>query len=65
MATDRGVRELLLVVDVLHSVGSRLVQVIVVVGSRDPEVLPLLPTGPAQKLTSHRCVRQTAGAEFM
>lgn len=48
-----GVREVLFVVDILHRVGSRLVQVVVVIRSGDAQVLPLLPAGPAQQLTSH------------
>lgn len=49
-STHHGVGEFLLVVDVLHCVGARLVEVEVVVWGRDPQVLPLLAARPLQEL---------------
>lgn len=45
-----GVREFLLIVDILHGVGARLVQVEVVVRCGDTKVLPHLFSGAPQEL---------------
>lgn len=55
VGTHQSLTEVTPVIGAIHLVGVRLVEVEIVVGGHEPQVLPLFLGGPFQQLEGERC----------